>query len=783
MNWLVDNGDGGAARLMRERAWELMERRKRVWWITLPAARNRTIRQLAGGRGRLGFEVGHLQRLRQRVLAQAGVRGRFISSGLRVARVARVLEELNDRPPELGEAGLFARAIAELKRYEVRPQEMPLPDAAALELQRVYAAYEERRGDELDPDDVAWLASDLVAAGRWRPETDAVFVSGYWELAPVAISLLAAMEKAGVEVWASLPEPPTGARTPPPLAASVEVWRAENPVHELRWLLARIKHDLLVEGMDPLEAALVVPPGRLEAVKMLAREYDLYLMDETYRSLAEEEPGKLLTDLLRFADHPTAEGLFLFEQLAPLGREALSRGLAGLDAIKKLAEQLDAENGTSLARELEEVLRELDPLAGAPAEGAELDAHVLGWAERLLESRPLLADSDWREALLLRAREALEAGGPGGFRRWWLGLLQRVRLHSRQPAGLALLSLRDVSGRRYRRAYVLGAAEGAYSLGETEDYFIPEEARRPWKEVFEAVYAERGVLPRRLRGRDLYLWRRLRGLGDEVLITYPEADSGQPLQPERDLVEGAPVRQMGRVPLVSRALSREGAGYRAPRDPLPLPPPRSLNEVYGYERYYGGCGFRAWLERQEGLRPPEEEGRGWYYWLRRLADAKGSAAGPDAEALRRFGMSRAAWEELSFFPRVEVLGLPVSVHAGARSGRIARIYRFGADALSEDEARRLIKDRWAELIFAGYYLERGFGVEIWYWPLEGPPLMVYSVEPGGGRWPEQFRKMVDRQLERARRAIADYEQARVEARPGWHCRNCPFADLCRKEES
>ncbi|WP_457637177.1 hypothetical protein [Oceanithermus sp.] len=784
MHWLVDHGDDAAASRMRRRARELLAERRRLVWITLPSARNRLLKQLAAGGALLGLEVAHMQRLRQRILAQARAKGRFISSGLRVARVARVLEDLQRRPPEPGEARLYAQAIAELKRFEVRPGEVPLPDAAAESLQRVYAAYEERKGEELDPEDVSWLASDLVAAGRWRRDLDAVFVSGYWELAPVTLSLLGAMERQGVEVWASLPEPPAEAKQPEPQPVRLEVWRAENPVHELRWLLARIKHDLLVEGLDPLEAALVVPPPRLEAVKMLAREYDLYLMDETYHSLAEEEAGKLLVDLLRFADHPTAEGLFLFQELAPLGREALFRGLAGIDALGKLARELDAEHGSHLEEDLQQVLRSLDPLAGAEVRGDEAARQALRWAERLLDGWPQLASSGWREEMLLRAREALEAGGPAGLRRWWLGLLQRVRLHSRQPAGLALLGPREVSGRHYRRAYVLGVVEGAYSLGEREDYFIPEEFRRPWSEVFAAVYAERGVLPRRLRGRDVTLWQRLRGLADEVVLTYPEADAGQPLEPERDLVAGVEIKPMGEPPLISRALSRAGAGYRPPREKLPLPEPRSLSQVYRFDNRYGNCGFRVWLEAQEGVRPKDEAAeKDWYYWLQKLVEGKQAAAGPDPEALRRYGMSRADWEELSFYPRLDFGGLPVVVHAGRRRGRTAQIYRFGKELLDEKEARKLFRERWAEVLFAERYLQRGLNVEFYYWPLGGPPLLADSLAAADEAAVKKLYSLASGMRRKAQKALEAYRRALVEARPGWHCRTCPFADICRKEEA
>lgn len=785
MHWLIDAADGGAAERMLQRARELTGERRRVWWLTLPSNRSFAQRRLAGAGALLGAEVLHFQQVHQRILAQTGRTGEFVSTGLRVALVGEVLRDRSrSKLPAPGEARLFARAIAELKRFEVAPGEVPVACAESRRLQQVYEAYEHAKGDALDPDDVARLAANLVAQGDWRRETDAVFVAGFWELSPLALSLLAALERAGVEVWASLPEPPAATEDPPQKPSKVEVWRAENPVHELRWVLAALKRDLLVAGLDPLELALVVPSERLEATKMLAREYDLYLMDETYHAPTEEEAGKLLVDLLRFPDHPTAEGLFLFEELAPLGREALARGLAGLDAIQKLARELDAERGGGLSTALESVLGRLDPLADAPADEEARRAHLLAWAERLVASRPPLAQSRWREVFLLRAREALKAGGPEGFRAWWAGLLERVRVRTRHQGGVALLSPREVSGRRYRKAYVLGASEGVYTLDDREDYFIPEENRYPWAEVFARVYAQHGMLPRRLRGRDVHLWRSLRALADEVVVTFPEADGGRPLEPERDLVAGCEAQAMGPVPLVSRALSREGSGYRAPRGDTPLPPPRHLSQVYHFDRSYGGCGFRAWMEAREGLLPEEGKRPEWYTALQRLAEAKRAGDLPKPEELAPWGMTPEQFEHLTFFPGVPVGELVVHVHAGERDGRTARIYRFGEEARSEREAQQLFRGRWAEFIVAGAYLRSGFAAELWYWPLGGPPLRAYSVDPERDRegWVRRFEKMAADRLQRAKNALERWNAARAEALPGWHCRTCPYADVCRKDE-
>src|SRR5690606_9268784 len=96
----------------------------------------------------------------------------------------------------------------------------------------------------------------------------------------------------------------------------------------------------------------------------------------------------------------------------------------------------------------------------------------------------------------------------------------------RTPAasGVALLDEKQASGRRFRRAYLLRALEGAYGGTEVEDYFVPEEGRgssgtfhgstdgpggsaelflvavAPVPGAALANPAEPGVLPRRFRG-------------------------------------------------------------------------------------------------------------------------------------------------------------------------------------------------------------------------------------------------------------------------------------------
>ena len=84
------------------------------------------------------------------------------------------------------------------------------------------------------------------------------------------------------------------------------------------------------------------------------------------------------------------------------------------------------------------------------------------------------------------------------------------------------------SGRRFRRAYLLGAAEGAYRVGEAEDYFVPEEDRRALAHSF----AELG-LPRRFLGRDQALKAELLTRAEVLVAAAPKPIRGARWRPTR----------------------------------------------------------------------------------------------------------------------------------------------------------------------------------------------------------------------------------------------------------
>lgn len=187
-------------------------------------------------------------------------------------------------------------------------------------------------------------------------------------------------------------------------------------------------------------------------------------MDEAPLSLAETEAGQRLIHLLEFEARMGPEVLLHFEELADLGREALRMGLVGRAAIEKLARAMGLDAALSA---LEARLRPPSPEPGRAAPTWEA---LSAWAARLLEGLPF-DDDAWRERFLEVFRQAAEAD-PIDPRPWWASFLKTEALFSPQPAGIALLTPDLAIGRRYRKAYVIGAQEGVYRVGEREDYFF-----------------------------------------------------------------------------------------------------------------------------------------------------------------------------------------------------------------------------------------------------------------------------------------------------------------------
>jgi len=144
--------------------------------------------------------------------------------------------------------------------------------------------------------------------------------------------------------------------------------------------------------LHPLDIAVILPQRSIKAFLSLADEYQIPLMDESPRALADTVGGNLLLDLLELPDYPTASKLLAIPKLQPLARAALDKGIAGRDAIGQLALELSQQSETStIATDWQQWLETL-----------EFTSQPLLWAMERLEEIPSLLgwDKDGVDAAL-----------------------------------------------------------------------------------------------------------------------------------------------------------------------------------------------------------------------------------------------------------------------------------------------------------------------------------------------------------------------------------------------
>ncbi len=776
MKLVVGPPASGKTTRLLEVAQSFLRQRKRVWWVCLPAQKAYVYRWATREGAVLGLEVLSTQQLYYRLLAaHLGLKPILTGPG-RVALVGEALAE-GGPLPQPGEARLFARAIAEAKRHGVEPQQIPASSPEARRLQRVYARYEELKSSwgRWDYDDFRSAALRLLQekAGSLRLEADLVVVDGFRELSPLELRFFRALAQR-VPLWLGLPQAPYGlvpSQVLPPRATRLQAYRAPNPVSEARWVLRSIKRDLAL-GLSPLEIAVVAPESRIPALLTLADEYGLPLFDQTAPTAAETPEGRLLLELLELPDYPTPTRLLAIPELAPLGQAALERGLVGLEATHRLAQELGLEAlwASWLAR-----------LKPPGEEGASFPPHPpsqglppeLAWAKELLEALPEVRHSPQRASLMERAREAHRIAHGADFRHWWAALLAETYLPHHPPGGVALLTPNLASGQRWQKLYLTYAVEGSYSTGEQEDYFIPEELR---VSLEEALRQAGGVLPRRFLGRDGPLLQELQALADEVVVTYPEASQEGPLEPEPMLVGAAPA-PLPPLPPASLLEVVRSEGYKAPLGPVNLGPAR-LEDL----RYYSECGLRYWAER---LEPPSAQPEWWRQWVEALRQAEKlvparlealSQRFPQAEGWMRHHY--ALLGALSLGYRLIHQGLEVRLDGVVRRGSEAHLYRFVAPHTPPKEAEKEVRRRWSERWAAFYLLSRYPGriqrVHLWAWPVLGEPVLVY------GKPIEKLWGVLERLQKTAEEVHGRYKTGVVLPKPGYHCRSCRVKDVCRE---
>ncbi|MDW8018343.1 MAG: hypothetical protein RMI36_11020 [Thermus sp.] len=719
----------GKTRLALELAREALARRQRVVWVGLPHQRAYLYRLLGEEGAFLGLEFLSFQALYYRVLAEAGRLGPLLPGAGRVALVAEALRAFS---PEVapGEARLFARAIAELKRFGLSPFALP-KEGEAGRLRRVYFRYERLKGRALDYDDFRHRA--LRAPLRLFPPPGLVVVDGFREIGPLDLRFLRRLA-AQVPVLLTLERLPEGLepwRELSPRPVRKRVWALANPVEEARYLLRALKRALAPralggEGLSPEEILVVAPEGRIGGLLLLQEEYGLPLSDGRERALAEGEEGERVLALLNPV--PTGRDLLALGFTA-LGRRALRLGLAGEEALGVLAER-------------EGLLEEWQAFLALRTPGPDL----LAWGEAVLERLGVAV----KEPFLSRLRLALGVDRANPLA-WWRSLLLDETLPPEPVRGVPLLPPLRATGVRARRAYVLEWVAGRYTLGEGEDYFLLEELR------------ERGLLrslPRRLRGLDPLFQEEMATRGEEVFLLYPEAGlSG--------LYE--PLERGERPPPLPPASALEVL----PQEPFPLSPLRASGPPPHLEalRRLRECPFRAYAERF-GLREGGEA-LGWHLFPEgKEALSRHPEVGPwlQAHGAHLEGMRFWVWWQGAHFP--------LRLDGVRREGGTIHLYRLLPRGAEPDLGPQR---RWTEWYALGALLQRGDveAVHLWVWPFLGTP-RPYRPRPfRKGESIPALREVRDQ----AEKALALWQQGVFSPRPGPHCYACGLADVCRKEDA
>ncbi len=723
----------GKTRLVLAHALEALRARGRVWWVGLPHQRV-YVQELFGREGPfLGLEYLSFQALYYRALAEAGWLRPLLPGAGRVALVAEALRELHGPGVAPGEARLFARAIAELKRFGLSPFALP-KEGEAGRLRRVYLAYERLKRGSLDYDDFRRLA--LKVPLRLFPRPHLVVVDGFREVGPLDLAFLRRLAQE-VPVLLALEVLPQGLKpweTLPPRPVRKEVWRLANPVEEARHLLRALKRALAPrelggEGLAPEEVLVVAPEERIGGLLLLKEEYGLPLEDGRERALAETEDGEKVLALL--SPFPSGRDLLALG-FSALGRRALRLGLAGEEALKALAER-------------EGLLAEWEAFRALRAPGPD----PLAWAEEALERVGVSA----KEPFLSRLRLALRVDRENPLA-WWRSLLLDETLPPGVGRGVPVLPPLRATGVRARRAYVLDWVAGRYTLGEGEDYFLLEELRG------------RGLLsrlPRRLRGLDPLFLEAVATRGEEVFLLYPEAGPSGSYPP----VEQG--RRPDPLPPASRLEALPPTPFRSPwpsggKEPPFLETLRRLLE----------CPFRAYMERFP-LREEEDGFSGWSFLAR-----GGEGLWNHPEVGPWLERHRAHLEGMRFFVLWEREGYRLRLDGVRREGEALHLYRLlPAGAEPEWDARK----RWTEWkaleeLLDGRFKPRVEAVHLWAWPWLGEPV-PYSRRP--------FRKgdrigPLEAIKPRLEEALALWQGSPFAPKPGSHCHPCPYKDVCRKEE-
>ena len=749
----------------------------RVWWVAPGHQRRHVQRALARQGPILGVDVMTLQQVTYRLMSDLRELKPLLTGTGRLALIGRSLAEESGNPPSPGEARLFAHAIAEAKRYGVPPGSLPQGDDELARLARTYARYEDLKTNDWDYDDFLLQARDRLERhepGELPIEADCIIVDGFGHLEPIEADIVQSLARhRPVELYVETAPPHVEVHTTlaDPAAAQVHTHRFSSDVQEARWVLRDIKQELAT-GREPLDMAVVVPVGRSRAFMQLAREFGLPVMDETPKSLADQPLGRRLLDVLELDERPSPSRLLAVPDLRPLGNAALDAGVAGLDAIERLAEQTGTMTAWHRWRNL--LSLEDDPLTwGATLLDAVIGSMASAGDDEQEDTTHDSGSERFKERALARLAEARQvAEHESSLKRWWAALLEDDSEPARPAAGIALLHPNQIQGRHFARVWLVGATQGRYDVREAEDYFVPEDDRQPLTDA----YRQPG-LPKRFTDHNERLKRALLRRAEAVTVTFATSENRGRALPDPILAPGRPSPTPDRPAGSAMELGQP--------EPFGLSPetvdlgPANLGDVARFER----CPTRWWADARLPSSGPEEA---WLDVRQRLREKTrwdaadlhtlASELGEHAEWLRehagllatfRFGVTLRTPDRQAY----------ARVDAERHEDGVLTIVRFTAPGRPLSTEPRAWEER-REVHYAQLHATQAkpaaSTVQFWQWPIGSDPEAFPARPVPIDRWP------VVANATRMREArVALWRQGVIEPKPGHHCRSCPHLDLCR----
>lgn len=769
--------------LARERA----RAGERIWWVCPAHARDHALRVLTRDGPTWGVDAWTMQQVAYRLAGAARRSNPLLTGTGRLATVAVALTEDRGAPPTPGEARLFARAIAEAKRYGVAGTRMPGRDPEVARLRRVARAYERLKGPAWDYDDFVAHATTWSSMPDVAPalEPDRIVVDGFATLDAPEVRMLEALGR-HLPVHVAVERVPAGrvaSASTAPRPARRHTYRFPNPVAEVRWVLRDVKA-ALATGYGPLDLAIVVPRTLARSVALVADEFGIPIMDETPRGLADSMVGRRLLDLLDLAEHPTGPRLLSVPHLRALGERVLDAGVAGHGPVMRLAEEHGMVDVWHEWRERLRVPTDPDTWLAWGREMVDRAVAMATDADRDGEPEPDAATDTTHDAfaesaalVLVEARRVAVDGD--GLRAWWSALLHQTVRSERPVAGVALLIPERAFGRAYRRAWIVGAVHGAYAVDDEEDYFVPEEARHD-----EARVLRGGALPRRMQGMAVHRAHALLQRGEEVTVTFAEADRGGSRRPDRYLVpEIDDVDDPPALPAGSLMEVVDGTPYEPPTGPVEMGEP----EVEALARHRT-CGFKRWAEMRL-LREPDRD-LPWWGALRRTLTSRRRWTEEELRDLTTTFPEAADWmTEHASHAATFRFGVRIGpsrdgpfarVDAMRDEGSTVRVVTIAGPGTFVDAAswsRHVTDGTRAPWVVAALSQVGGVPkrVSLDVWQVQGES---YTFPPGGSGVKATWNS--------AKRAVREVEEAwtswrdgRAAPTPGFACRSCAVFDLCR----